>query len=198
MLKTESNKSLKTLNTFGVDVQAARLASIETPEDFKQLAESDDWALPRMFLGGGSNVLFLKDFEGLVIQNRLKGISILDEDENYVWLKVMAGENWHQLVLYCVDNGWGGIENLALIPGTAGAAPIQNIGAYGVELESVFHSLEALDLQDLKLHTILQDDCDFGYRQSRFKDAWKGRFFIQSICLKLHKNPTLQNELRCP
>ncbi len=192
MLKTESNKSLKSLNTFGVDVRAKHFVCIRKPDDLVKISTSKVWTSKRMFLGGGSNVLFLKDFDGLLIQNALKGISIIDEDEKHVYLKIMSGENWHQLVMHCVAKGWGGIENLALIPGTAGAAPIQNIGAYGVELKDIFHSLEALDLETFKLHTIEQKECDFGYRKSRFKTEWKERFFIQSICLKLSKKPVLK------
>jgi len=192
MLKTESNKSLKSLNTFGVDVRAKYFVCIREADDLLKISTSKIWTSKHLFLGGGSNVLFLKNFDGLVIQNCLKGISIVDEDQHHVYLKIMSGENWHQLVMYCVERGWGGIENLALIPGTAGAAPIQNIGAYGVELKDIFHSLEALDLETFKLHTIEQKECNFGYRQSRFKTDWKGRFFIQSICLKLSKKPVLK------
>ena len=142
-----------------------------------------------MFLGGGSNVLFCKDYEGLVIKNSIKGIHVVSEDEQHVLLKVYSGEGWHDLVMHCVANNWGGIENLSLIPGTVGAAPMQNIGAYGVELEKVFVELEALNLHTLELHTFNKPACAFGYRESVFKRQLKGLYFIYSVTIRLDKQP---------
>ncbi len=142
-----------------------------------------------MFLGGGSNVLFCKDYDGLIIRNNIKGIHIEREDEQYVYLKAYSGEVWHELVMHCVERNWGGIENLSLIPGTVGAAPMQNIGAYGVELEKCFVELEALNLETLELQTFNKEQCQFGYRESVFKRHLKGHYFIYSITLKLDKHP---------
>ncbi len=150
-------------------------------------AEHDEF----LILGGGSNVLLSRDYPGLVIRNNIKGREIVAENEDEVLLKVYSGENWHELVIYCVDRNWGGIENLSLIPGTVGAAPMQNIGAYGVELEQVFHSLEALDLHSFELKAFNKHACAFGYRESVFKKQLKGRYFIYSVTLKLSKKPVI-------
>jgi UDP-N-acetylmuramate dehydrogenase len=142
-----------------------------------------------LILGGGSNVLFTKDYDGLVVKNSLLGIEKVREDPNHVWLKVQSGENWHQFVDWCIGQNYGGIENLSLIPGLIGAAPMQNIGAYGVEIKSVFHELEAVDIRDGTLRTFHRDDCEFGYRESVFKKSLKGCYCIVSVTLKLDKHP---------
>lgn len=147
-----------------------------------------------MFLGGGSNVLFCKDYEGLVIKNAIKGIHIINEDDTSVTLKVYSGEVWHDLVMHCVERNWGGIENLSLIPGTVGAAPMQNIGAYGVELEKVFVELEAFNLHTFELHTFNKTSCAFGYRESVFKRQLKGLYFIYSVTIRLDKQPKISVE----
>jgi UDP-N-acetylmuramate dehydrogenase len=144
-----------------------------------------------MILGGGSNVLFSEDYNGLVIKNEIIGIELHKEDEKHVWLEVQSGTNWHDLVLYCVERDWGGIENLSLIPGTVGAAPMQNIGAYGVEFESVFVQLEAIDLRSGNGFIFHKADCRFGYRDSIFKQEAKGKYFICSVMLKLDKEPVI-------
>ncbi len=141
-----------------------------------------------MFLGGGSNVLFCKDYEGLVIKNSIKGIQLVSEDEKHVVIKSYSGEVWHDLVMHCVEHNWGGIENLSLIPGTVGAAPMQNIGAYGVELEKVFVELEAFNLHTFELERFTKSQCNFGYRESVFKRALKNQYFIYSVTLVLTKN----------
>lgn len=150
-------------------------------------AEHDEF----LILGGGSNVLLSKDYPGLIIRNNIKGKEIIAENEDEVLLKVYSGEIWHDLVMYCVDRNWGGIENLSLIPGTVGAAPMQNIGAYGVELEQVFNSLEAFDLHSFELKAFNKHACAFGYRESVFKKQFKGRYFIYSVTLKLSKKPVI-------
>lgn len=142
-----------------------------------------------LILGGGSNILFTKDFEGLVLKNEIKGIELLHEDANYVYVKAGAGENWHQFVLHCISRGWAGVENLSLIPGCVGAAPVQNIGAYGVELDDVFLDLEAFHLKEKKMVTLTKSDCDFGYRDSVFKKKYKNEFAITSVTFQLKKKP---------
>ena len=147
---------------------------------------------PVLILGGGSNILFVDDYPGLVINVNITGIEVVDENEKNIMVRAGAGENWHGLVQYCVERNWGGIENLSLIPGKTGAAPIQNIGAYGVELKDVFVSLEALEIDTGILHTFKKEDCGFGYRESIFKREYKGRFVITSIVLALSKQPEVQ------
>lgn len=147
-----------------------------------------------LFIGGGSNILLCKDYEGLVIRNAIKGIHVELEDDQHVYLKAYSGEVWHDLVVYCVSNNWGGIENLSLIPGTVGAAPMQNIGAYGVELEKCFVELEALDLETLETRVFNKEQCAFGYRESIFKRHLKGKYFIYSVTLRLDKQPKVNVE----
>lgn len=144
-----------------------------------------------MFLGGGSNVLLCNDYAGLVIRNAIRGKQIVHEDDDHVLLKVYSGESWHETVMYCVERNWGGIENLSLIPGTVGAAPMQNIGAYGVELEQVFDHLEAFNLHSFELETFNKSQCAFGYRESVFKRQLKGQYFIYSVTFKLNKKPII-------
>jgi UDP-N-acetylmuramate dehydrogenase len=182
--------SLKPYNTFGLDVQAKAFCEVHSLEEFKS-AIREKGNLPFLILGGGSNVLLSRDYDGLIILNRIEGKEIVEETKDWVKLKINSGENWHELVMYCVDQGWGGIENLSLIPGTVGAAPMQNIGAYGVELEQVFESLEALTLETLELETFVKETCAFGYRESVFKKALKGKYFIYSVTLKLMKHPSV-------
>jgi UDP-N-acetylmuramate dehydrogenase len=148
-------------------------------------------SIPKMILGGGSNVLFTQDFQGLIIKNGLTGIQKVSEDADAVVLKVGAGENWHEFVLYAIDQGLGGIENLSLIPGTVGAAPMQNIGAYGVEVKDVFVSLEAINKETLEIEIFNVEDCKFGYRQSVFKNVFKDKYIITSVSFRLTKKYTL-------
>jgi len=143
-------------------------------------------------LGGGSNILFTRDFDGLVLKNELRGIEVVREDDNHFFVQTAAGENWHGLVLHCINNHYAGVENLSLIPGCAGAAPMQNIGAYGVEIKDVFHSLEALHMEDQIVKTFSLDECEFGYRESIFKNRERGKWIITSMTLKLNKRPVFQ------
>lgn len=178
--------SLRELNTFGVEAQAAWLAEIASTEDLRTvLADERVRGLDRLVLGGGSNVLFVGDFGGLVLLNRVRGIEVLDRDERTVRVRAGAGEIWHPLVMRAVAEGWGGIENLALIPGLVGAAPIQNIGAYGVELREVFVALEAMALDTGEIRVFDAAACRFGYRDSVFKHEAKGRFAVLSVTLDL-------------
>lgn len=190
----QENHSLKDYNTFGLDVQARYFAEVTSIEDIQELIGNADYnTLPWLILGGGSNVLFTQDFGGLVVKNSLRGIEIVKEDDQHVWLKASAGEVWHQLVMHTVERGWGGIENLSLIPGLVGAAPMQNIGAYGVELEQVFESLEAVHLKTGELRSFTKEECQFGYRESVFKKELKGQYLIASITIKLNKQPVFNS-----
>ncbi len=185
------NTSLKAYNTFGIDVAAEHLVSIEsTSELVKTLAEINQKEL--LILGGGSNVLFMNDIKGTVLLNKLEGISVVDENEGHVWVKAGGGVNWHEFVLHCIHQNWAGIENLSLIPGSVGAAPMQNIGAYGVETKDVFHELEAIEISTGKIITFSNSDCQFGYRESVFKRALKGQYLISSVICKLDKKPTFK------
>jgi UDP-N-acetylmuramate dehydrogenase len=186
------NYPLLKLNTFGVDVKAKYFVSINTINELIEVTKTNVFKdLQLLILGGGSNILFTKDFDGLVILNNIKGKEIIDQNQQSVFLKIGAGENWHELVMHCVDNGWGGIENLSLIPGNTGTAPMQNIGAYGVEIKETFVELEALEISSGKIVKFNNSDCEFGYRESVFKNKMKNRYIILDITLELKKNPVL-------
>jgi len=188
MAAFNENQSLKPYNTFGIDVRAKWLGRFSSAEE---LAEGADWASarPLMILGGGSNVLFRGDFEGVVLLNEVKGIEEVNEDEDYVYVRAGAGENWDGLVQYCIGRGWAGLENLSLIPGNVGAAPMQNIGAYGVEIRDLFWELEAWGIEERAVKTFTLSDCEFGYRESVFKRRLKGQFVILNVTLRLRKQP---------
>jgi UDP-N-acetylmuramate dehydrogenase len=187
-MQIQENISLRTYNTFGIDAKARYFAAFSSVEDLTECSMFNaQYSI--LILGGGSNILFTKDFEGLVLKNEIKGIELLHEDANYVYVKAGAGENWHQFVLHCINRGWAGVENLSLIPGCVGAAPVQNIGAYGVELDDVFLDLEAFHLKEKKMVTLTKSDCDFGYRDSVFKKKYKNEFAITSVTFQLKKKP---------
>ncbi|MEZ5007336.1 MAG: UDP-N-acetylmuramate dehydrogenase [Chitinophagales bacterium] len=189
----QENISLKSYNTFQLDCEAQYFVELNELADMDALMKCDIFKNEKhLVLGGGSNMLFTSDrFEGLVIKNNLKGIEVVEENEDHVWLKISAGENWHETVTFCVNNKWGGIENLALIPGCVGAAPIQNIGAYGVELRDVFESALFLNFEDKSLKTYHNSEANFGYRDSIFKNELKGKGIIVAVTLKLKKQPQL-------
>lgn len=182
----EQNKSLKLLNTFGIDVTATNFVSVSTIVELKHVLALKNHP-NKLILGGGSNMLLTKDYDGLVIHLNLKGIEITREDEDFVYIKANAGENWHEFVIYCINNNFGGIENLSLIPGNVGTAPIQNIGAYGVELKDVFESCEAMSTETTSIKTFNKQECYFGYRNSVFKQYLKGQFIVTSVTFKLTK-----------
>lgn len=186
----QSDVDLQPYNTLNISAVARQFAEISSADELRViLQDSQANDQPLLVLGGGSNVLFADDFEGLVLHVGITGKEIIEENEEYVWLKVGAGENWHQTVRYCVEKGWGGIENLSLIPGTVGAAPIQNIGAYGVELEEVFEWLEAINIETGQLCRFEHEGCRFGYRDSIFKNELKGQYLVSQVVLRLSKQP---------
>lgn len=186
----QQNISLKPYNTFGLDENAGYLAIVDSLEDLDEIYQTGRFRSQRkMILGGGSNVLFTRGFTGIVAKNEIRGIQVQNETEEDVLVSVGAGENWHQFVLWCVERGYGGVENLSLIPGTVGAAPMQNIGAYGVELKEVFHSLEAYEIKSGKTVSFFKEDCKFDYRYSVFKGELRDEFVITKVFFKLSKKP---------
>lgn len=182
----QENISLKSYNTFGIDARAKYFVTVNSIKDLKEALSLDIY--PNKFiLGGGSNMLLTKDLDCLVIHMALKGIEIVDDQESEVLVKASAGENWHQFVLWCLDRDFGGVENLSLIPGNVGAVPIQNIGAYGVEIKDVFESCEALNIQTKEIEVFTKEDCQFAYRESVFKQGKKNQYVIISTTLRLSK-----------
>jgi UDP-N-acetylmuramate dehydrogenase len=183
----QSNYTLANLNTFGIKAFAKLYVEVRTMSELSLVWQSPEYRTAKnvLVLGGGSNLLFTQDFDGLVIHNLTKGISTEAESAENTLVTAASGENWHHFVLSCVQMQLGGIENLSLIPGTVGAAPVQNIGAYGVELKDVMVSLEAFDFQTGKIQTIKKEECAFGYRDSIFKSSAKGRYFITSVRFRL-------------
>jgi UDP-N-acetylmuramate dehydrogenase len=190
-MEMQHHISLKSYNTFGIDVLARDFVAFETPQDLSEILTTIPGLTheKKLVLGGGSNILLSKNFDGYVLKNNIAGIETVKEDTDSVWIKAGAGVPWHELVLYAVDHGWGGIENLSLIPGSCGAAPMQNIGAYGVELKDVFDSLEAMHIGERTSTTFTQNDCAFGYRESVFKHRYKDQYVITALTLRLQKNP---------
>ncbi len=188
-MQIQKNISLKLYNTFGIDVKARYFVEVTSVDELSSVLKDNMKEL--LILGGGSNILLTQDFEGLVIKNNFKGIEIVSEDAAAVTLKVGAGENWHQFVMYCIGKGYCGIENLSLIPGNVGASPMQNIGAYGVEVKDVITKVEAVNLHDYSVRIFSNQECSFGYRTSIFKTTEKGNYFITSVTFKLSKIPNL-------
>ncbi|AEH01284.1 UDP-N-acetylmuramate dehydrogenase [Lacinutrix sp. 5H-3-7-4] len=185
-MRVQHNISLKKYNTFGLDVAAKHFVSVATVDQLLDVLKLDNYQ-DKFILGGGSNMLLTKDIDALVIHINLKGISIEKETDTHVYVKANAGENWHEFVLWTLNNNFGGLENMSLIPGNVGTSPIQNIGAYGVELKDNFVSCEALNLSTLKLDSFNKEACEFGYRNSIFKNQAKGKYIITSVVFKLTK-----------
>lgn len=191
-MKIYEDFKLLNYNTFGVESNSKYYIEISSEEALRNVSKLNHFKKnPILILGGGSNILFTKNFDGLVISNKIRGREIIFQNSDYVYLKVGAGENWHDLVMYCVDKGWGGIENLSLIPGNTGTAPMQNIGAYGVEIKETFLELEAFEIKTGKTIKFLKSDCNFGYRESIFKNEKKNQYIILNITLKLNKKPEI-------
>jgi UDP-N-acetylmuramate dehydrogenase len=180
------NISLKPYNTFGIDANAKHFVSVSSIDELIKVLELPEYP-DKLILGGGSNMLLTKDQDALVVHINIKGISIVSETDDSVMVKASAGENWHDFVMYCIDKDFGGIENLSLIPGNVGSAPIQNIGAYGVELKDTFWSCEAMSLQSRTIKTFTKVDCQFDYRNSIFKQEAKGQYIITSVTFQLTK-----------
>ena len=189
----QHNVSLKSFNTFGIDVNAQSFIDITTENDIIALLADDITKAPFLILGGGSNVLFTKAFPGLVIKLSIPGITS-EMVGDHIEVTAGAGVVWHDLVMFCVDNGFAGMENLSLIPGTVGASPVQNIGAYGVELKDVFNSCTAFEIATGEIKTFTHADCNFGYRESVFKNELKGKYIITSVNFSLNKKATVRTQ----
>jgi len=189
------NFSLHSFNTFHIESTARYFTEIKNKESLIELVKTGELAaIPLLLLGGGSNMLFTGNFNGIVVHINNKGIEAQPETDNSVVVTAAAGENWHEFVSWCVGHGYGGLENLSLIPGNVGSCPIQNIGAYGVEIKDCFHSLEAIDLKTGETRTYTPEECNFGYRDSIFKSELKGKIAIWSVTFRLLLNPEIHLE----
>ena len=189
------NKSLKSYNTFGIDCNSSFFARINALKDLEELYQHPLFkSQKKLILGGGSNILFTSNYEGLVIKNEIKGIEIKKETNDVVEVQIGAGVNWHEFVTYAVNNKWGGVENMSLIPGNCGTAPMQNIGAYGVEIKDTFISLNAYEIETGETISFDRKKCDFGYRESVFKNDLKDQYIILDITLRLQKKPILNTK----
>ncbi len=193
MVKIFENYDLSNLNTFGITSFSKFFATINTYSDLCTIIESKMLKnVPKLILGGGSNVIFSEtNFEGIILHNKIRGINVVEETNEHIIIEVGGGENWHALVSYTLENNWKGLENLSLIPGSVGAAPIQNIGAYGVELKDVFLELEAWNLETGEIRHFSGEECAFGYRNSVFKNELKGKYFIAKVSFKLDQQKEL-------
>jgi len=189
-MEIQENVSLRRYNTFGFEAKARYFVGVDSLEQLQQLLRDPRWtASPKWILGGGSNVLLTRDVDALVIRIEIKGTEVVQENDDQVLLRVGAGENWHAFVLHCVEMGYGGAENLSLIPGTVGAAPMQNIGAYGVEIKDIFEELQAVETATGTLRSFDATACAFGYRESVFKTSLKDKYIITSVTFRLQKKP---------
>lgn len=189
-MKLQRDISLKSFNTFGMEVKTRLFATFTNVTELQQLLQlSEVQNAPKLILGGGSNILFTQNFDGVILKNDIQGIQITELNDDYALVKAGSGVNWHDLVLYTIEQGLGGLENLSLIPGTVGAAPLQNIGAYGVELKDVFENLEAVHIATGELTSFTAEQCKFGYRESIFKHEAKGQYIVVTVTLRLHRKP---------
>lgn len=188
-MQIDNNLSLKPYNTFNIDVSAKKFAKFSSVDDLQEVLEEEKNENSKLILGGGSNILFTQNFDGIVLKNELKGVELIGEDEDFYYVKAAAGEIWHNFVEYCIEKNYAGVENLSLIPGNVGASPMQNIGAYGVEIKDVFYELEALHVNDKTIVKFSLQDCEFGYRESVFKRKFKNQFIILNVTYKLRKHP---------
>mgnify|MGYP006154323957 CR=1 FL=1 len=185
-MQIQSNFSLKSFNTFGIEAKAKNFVAVHSLDELKTVL-TEHAAEPKFILGGGSNMLLTQDIEALVIHIDLKGKRIVKEDDDFVWVESMAGENWHEFVLWTIDQNFGGLENMSLIPGNVGTTPVQNIGAYGTEIKDTFVSCDAMKIDDQTMRTFSKEDCRFGYRESIFKQEAKNQYIITSVVFKLTK-----------
>lgn len=194
-MQISSHISLKPFNTFGIEAAAKLFTVVRSISDLQELLQQVEYkSNPHFILGGGSNILLTQNVDALVIKNELKGIEIIEGTKDHVLVTCAAGEVWHDFVMYCIGKGFAGIENLSLIPGNTGASPMQNIGAYGVEIKDTFHALEAMDLETGDIVNFSKGDCEFGYRESVFKRKYKDRFMILSVTFRLSKKPVFHIE----
>lgn len=190
-----STISLKPFNTFGIDALAKYFTSIESIDDIKELIQRPEYVNnERLILGGGSNLLLTKNVDAIVVKNNLKTIEVIKETPEHVFVKCAGGEVWHEFVMWCINKNYGGLENLSLIPGCTGASPMQNIGAYGVEIKDCFYELEAIHATSGELKIFTKSDCEFGYRESVFKHQYKNQFIITSVTFQLSKHPSFHIE----
>lgn len=188
--KVETNVDISHFNTFGVKAFSKHYLAIDNELLIESFNEMDLLKTEnRLVLGGGSNVLFTKDYDGIILHNQIKGMELVSENASHYYVNVKGGENWHEFVLFCIQNNYAGAENLSLIPGSVGASPIQNIGAYGVEMKSIFHCLNAYHFPTGEIHQFTLLDCEFGYRDSVFKSKYKGEYLILDITFQLNKTP---------
>lgn len=202
MLPIIPDFNLLPLNTFHIMALAVCYSQINSEEELLCIKDNINYAKGVFILGGGSNILFTQNIDRWVLHNKIKGIEQIREDESHVWIKVGAGEIWHEFVLYCIKHNLAGVENLSLIPGTVGAAPMQNIGAYGVEVKEVIDEVYFFDFETATFQTLNNENCHFGYRNSIFKEKLKNKVMITSVIFKLNKQPqfkvnygTIQQEL---
>ena len=182
----QNNFSLKKYNTFGIEAKAKQFVAVHSIEDLNTIL-NEHQSEPKFILSGGSNMLLTQDIQALVIHIDLKGKKVLKEDDDFVWVESQAGENWHEFVLWTIDQNFGGLENMSLIPGNVGTTPVQNIGAYGTEIKDTFISCDAMNIASQEMETFTKEECQFGYRESIFKHEVKDEFIITSVVFKLTK-----------
>lgn len=185
-MNIQNNFSLKAYNTFGIEAKAKQFVAVHTTEELKKILQENQNE-PKFILGGGSNMLLTQDIQALVIHIDLLGKKVVNDDEDFVWVESMAGENWHDFVLWTIDQNFGGLENMSLIPGNVGTTPVQNIGAYGTEIKDTFVSCEAINIKTQEMKTFTKEACHFGYRESIFKNEVKDQYIITSVVFKLSK-----------
>ena len=185
-MEIQHHFSLKNYNTFGIEAKAKQFVAVHSTEELKYILEQRK-AEKKFILGGGSNMLLTKDIDALVIHIDLKGKKIIDENDDYVWVESQAGENWHEFVLWTIDQDFGGLENMSLIPGNVGTTPVQNIGAYGTEIKDTFVSCQVITIENQEIKTFSKEECNFGYRESIFKNDVKDQYIITSVVFKLTK-----------
>ena len=187
-MQVHENYSLQKYTTFRINVSAKYFSIFSSSNELKELV-NEKADSNHMIIGGGSNILFTRDFNGFILKNEIPGIDLISENEEFVFIRAGAGVTWHSFVTFCVNNNFGGVENLSLIPGNVGASPMQNIGAYGVEIKDVFYELEAFHLKDKVIEKFAVQECRFGYRDSVFKNKYKDQFAILYVTYRLKKNP---------
>lgn len=195
MIRKHNHYSLLAYNTFGIDAKTHTFIEYTSTEELKQLlSEKETLSYPLLHIGGGSNLLFISDFRGTILHSLIKGMEVVDESDDYVELRVGAGEAWDDFVAYCVEHGWTGAENLSLIPGEIGASAVQNIGAYGVEAKDIIDKVETIEVETGRDRTFTNEDCCFSYRQSIFKNELKGRYIVTYVNYRLKKQPLFNLE----